>query len=88
MGTTPTLPTKGSSAQRLNAVFDELDAYKMAEQKLYKLRQGKWDCKIYYVEFITLAKILECDERTKISFFMKGLNEEPQKLLLTNVDLP
>ena len=40
----------------------------------------------YYTEFITHATILEWDKLTKISFFQKGLNEELQKLLLTNVN--
>ena len=58
----------------------------MAEQNIYKLRQGNRDCAKYYAQFITHATFLEWDERTKISFFKRGLDEKPQKLLLTNVN--
>ena len=85
-GTTPTFPTWASFTQALKAAFDDPDAYQTAEQKIHKLRQGNQDCTKYYAEFITHATILEWDERTKISFFKKGLDEELQKLLLTNVN--
>ena len=87
-GTTPTFPTWASFTQALKAAFDDPDAYQTAEQKIHKLRQGNRDCAKYYAQFITHATILEWDERTKISFFKKGLDEELQKLLLTNVNPP
>ena len=86
--TTLTFPTWASFTQALKAAFHDPDAYQTAEQKIQKLRQGNRDCAKYYAEFITHATILEWDERTKISFFKKGLNEELQKLLLTNVNSP
>ena len=87
-GTTPTFPTWASFTQALKAAFDDPDAYQTAEQKINKLRQGNRDCAKYYAQFITHATILEWDGRTKISFFKKGLDEELQKLLLTNVNPP
>ena len=85
-GTTPTFPTWASFTQALKAAFDDPDAYQTAEEKIHKLKQGNRDYTKYYTEFITYATILEWDERTKISFFKRGLNGELQKLLLTNTD--
>ena len=73
-GTTPTFPTWVSFTQALKAALDNPDAYQMAEEKIHKLKQGNLDCTKYYAEFITYATILEWDERTKISFFKKGLD--------------
>ena len=84
--TTPTFPSWASFIQALKAAFDDPDAYQTVEEKIHKLKQRNRDCAKYYAEFITHATILEWDERTKISFFKKGLDKELQKLLLTNTD--
>ena len=85
-GTTPTFPTWVSFTQALKAAFDDRDVYQRAEEKIHKLKQGNWDCAKLYSEFVTYTSIFEWEERTKIYFFKKGLDEELQKLLLTNTD--
>ena len=87
-GDTPAFPTWASFIQALKAAFDDPDAYQTAERKIHNLRQGNRDCATYHAEFFTCATILDWDERTKISFFKKGLDDELQKLLLTNFNPP
>ncbi|HLO99763.1 MAG TPA: hypothetical protein VK171_14310 [Fimbriimonas sp.] len=74
--------------QALKAAFDDPDAKSTAERKLLALRQGKRDCSSYHAEFVTYATALTLDERTKISFFRRNLNQQLQTALAYNVDLP
>ena len=71
----------------LRAAFDDPDAYQTAYTKISSLRQER-DCSSYHTAFIRLATILGIDERTKISFFKKGLNGELKKALSYQITLP
>ena len=87
-GNTPTFATWESFVENLKAAFDDPDAYQTAERKIHALKQGNRDCAAYHAEFITYATILNWDDCTKISFFRKGLDEELQRLLLTQINPP
>ena len=70
----------------MKGAFDNPDTDQTEEQKIHKLKEGNQECTRYYAEFLTHVTIWEWDERTKISFFKKRLDEELQKLLLINVN--
>ena len=56
--------------------YDDLDKKATTECKLLALCQLNKDCSIYYAEFSIYANVLEYDDRTKISFFKKGANND------------
>lgn len=74
-------PTFALFVQALKAAFDDPDARATAERKLLTLRQNNRDCSSYHAEFVTLATTLELDERTRISFFRRGLAKQVQTAL-------
>ena len=57
----------------LRAAFEDPDAYQTAYNKISSLKQEN-DCSSYYGTFVSLATVLGLDERTRISFFKKGLH--------------
>jgi len=59
----------------LKNAYDDPDARTTAECKLRNLKQGDKDCSAYHTEFCTYAMILNYDDRTKISFFLDGVNQ-------------
>ena len=82
-----TLPTWASFVAALKAAFDDPDAYQTAYTKIISLKQER-DCSSYHAAFVPLATILGFDERTRISFFKKGLNGELKKALSYQITLP
>ena len=80
-------PTWTNFVAALRAAFDDPDAYQTAYTKISSLKQER-DCSSYHAAFVPLATILGIDERTKISFFKKGLNREPKKALSYQITLP
>ena len=58
--------------------YDDLDQRATTERKLLALHQLNKDCLTYHTEFSIYANVLEYDDRTKISFFKKGANNELQ----------
>ena len=82
-----TLPTWASFVAALKAAFDDPDAYQTAYTKISSLKQER-DCSSYHAAFVPLATILGFDERTRISFFKKGLNGELKKALSYQITLP
>ena len=80
-------PTWTVFVAALHAAFDDPDAYQTAYTKISTLRQ-KRDCSSYHAAFVPLATILGIDERTKISFFKKGLNGELKKALSYQITFP
>ena len=84
---TITLPTWASFVAALKAAFDDSDAYQTAYTKISSLKQDR-DCSSYHAAFVPLATILGFDERTRISFFKKGLNVELKKALSYQITLP
>ena len=71
----------------LHAAFEDPDAYQTTYNKISTLKQEK-DCSSYYASFVSLATVLGIDERTKITFFKKGLHAELQKALSYQITLP
>ena len=61
--------------------YDDPDKRATTEHKLLALRQLNKDCSTYHAEFSTYANVLEYDDRTKISFFKKGANNDFQVAL-------
>ena len=84
---TITLPTWANFVAALKAAFDDPDAYQTAYTKISSLKQER-DCSSYHAAFVPLATILGFDQRTKISFFKKGLNGELKKALSYQITLP
>ena len=82
-----TLPTWASFVAALKAAFDDPDAYQTAYTKISSLKQER-DCSSYHAAFVPLATILGFDERTRISFFKKGLNGKLKKALSFQITLP
>ena len=80
-------PTWTEFVAALRAAFEDPDAYQTAYNKISTLKQEK-DCSSYYATFVPLATVLGIDERTKISFFKKGLNAELKKALSYQITLP
>ena len=80
-------PTWTEFVAALRAAFDDPDANQTAYTKISTLRQER-DCSSYHTAFVPLATILGIDERTKISFFKKGLNGELKKTLSYQITLP
>ena len=81
-----TLPTWARFVAALKAAFDDPDAYQTAYTKISSLKQER-DCSSYHAPFVPLATILGFDERTRISFFKKGLNGELKKALSYQITL-
>ena len=79
-------PTWTEFVTALRAAFDDPDAYQTAYTKISTLRQER-DCSSNHTAFVPLATILGIDERTKISFFKKGLNGELKKALSYQITL-
>src|SRR5512133_596721 len=73
--------TFAAFVQALKAAFDDPDARATAERRLLALKQNTRDCSAYHAEFVTLATTLELDERTRISFFRRGLSKQVQTAL-------
>ena len=82
-----TLPTWASFVPALKAAFDYRDAYQTAYTKIRSLKLER-DFSSYHAAFLPLATILGFDERTRISFFKKGLNGELKKALFYQITLP
>ena len=80
-------PTWTDFVAALRAAFEDPDAYQTAYNKISTLKQEK-DCSSYYASFVSLATVLGIDERTKISFFKKGLHAELKKALSYQITLP
>ena len=80
-------PTWTEFVAALRAAFEDPDAYQTAYNKISTLKQER-DCSSYYATFVPLATVLGIDERTKISFFKKGLNAELKKALSYQITLP
>jgi hypothetical protein len=74
--------------QALKAAYDDPDKRATAERKLLALRQNHKDCSTYHAEFSTHANVLEYDDRTKISFFRKGANNDLQTALAHQLNPP
>jgi hypothetical protein len=72
----------------LKAAYDDPDKRATAERKLLALRQHTKDCSTYHAEFSTYANVLEYDDRTKISFFRKGANNDLQIALAHQLNPP
>ena len=81
-----TLPTWASFVAALKAAFDDPDAYRTAYTKISSLKQ-ECDCSSSHAAFVPLATILGFDERTRISFFNKGLNGELKQALSYQITL-
>ena len=62
----------------LKAAYDDRDKRATTECKLLALCQLNKDCSTYHAEFSIYANVLEYDDRTKISFFKKGANNDLQ----------
>ena len=73
-------PTWTEFVAALRATFDDPDAYQTPYTKISTLRQER-DCSSYHAAFVPLVTIFGIDERTKISFFKKGLNGELKQAL-------
>ena len=82
-----TFPTWASFVAALKAAFHDPDAYQTVYTKISSLKQER-DCSSYHAAFVPLATILGFDERTRISFFKKGLNGELKKALSYQITLP
>ena len=80
-------PTWVDFVAALRAAFEDPDGYQTAYNKISNLKQEK-NCSSYYASFVSLAKVLGIDERTKISFFKKGLHAELKKGLSYQITLP
>ena len=80
-------PTWTDFVAALRAAFQDPDAYQTAYNRIASLKQDK-DCSSYYAAFVSLATVLGIDERTKISFFKKGLHAELKKALSYQITLP
>ena len=80
-------PTWTEFVTTLSAAFEDPDTHQPAYNKISTLKQEK-DCSSYYATFMPLAIVLGIDERTKISFFKKGLNAELKKALSCQITLP
>ena len=82
-------PTWAAFTAALKAAFDDPDAYQTAQRKIEALKQGQQqDCSSYHAAFVPLATILNMDERTRISFFQRGLQNELRKALSYRDTLP
>ena len=79
-------PTWTEFVAALCAAFEDPDANQTAYNKIGTLKQEK-DCSSYYAAFVSLATVIGIDERTKISFFKKGLHAELKKALSYQVTL-
>ena len=79
-------PTWTEFVAALRAAFEDPDAYQTAYNKITSLKQDK-DCSSYYAASVSLATVLGIDERTKISFFKKGLHAELKKALSYQITL-
>ena len=80
-------PTWTEFVAALRAAFEDPDAYQTAYNKISWSKKAK-DCSSYYAAFVSLATILGLDDRTKISFFKKGLHAELKKPLSYQITLP
>ena len=72
----------------LKAAYDDPDKRATAERQLLALRQLNKDCSTYHVEYSIYANVLEYDNRTKISFFKKGANNDLQIALAHQLNPP
>ena len=79
-------PTWTEFVAALRAAFEYPDAYQIAYNKISTLKQEK-DCSSYYAAFVSLATVIGIDERTKISFFKKGLHAKLKKALSYQITL-
>ena len=82
-----TLPNWASFVAAQKAAFDDPHAHQTAYTKISSLKQER-DCSSYHAAFVPLATILGFDERTRISFFKKGLHGELKKALSYQITLP
>ena len=80
-------PTWTEFVPALRAAFEDPDAYQTAYNKISTLKQEK-DCSTYYAACVSLATVIGIEERTKISFFKKGLHAELKKALSYQITLP
>lgn len=80
-------PTWTEFIAALGATFKDLDAYQIAFNSISTLKQQR-DCHSYYATFMSLATVLNIDQRTKISFFKKGLHAELKNALSYQITLP
>ncbi len=80
--------TYADFVKALKAAYDDPDRRATAEHKLLTLRQNNKDCSTYHAEFSTYANILEYDDRTRISFFRAGANNELQAALAHQLNPP
>jgi hypothetical protein len=84
-----TFTTWAAFVAALKAAFDDPDAYQTAQRKIEALKQGQQqDCSSYHAAFVPLATILNMDERTRISFFQRGLQNELRNALSYRDTLP
>src|ERR1700753_63395 len=81
-------PTWTAFVDALKAAFDDPDAMATAEYKLMASKQNNRDWSPYHAEFVTLAAILAYDDRTQISFFKRGLNQELQRAITYQLTMP
>ena len=82
-----TLPTWASFVAALKAAVDDPDAFQTAYTQISSLKQ-ELDYNLYHAAFVPLATILGFDDRTRSSFFKKGLNGELKKALSYQITLP
>ena len=71
----------------LCATFGDPGAYLTAYNKISTSKREK-ECFSYYAAFVSLATVIGIDERTKISFFKKGLYAELKHALSYKITLP
>ena len=76
-----TFPTWATFTATLKPAFEDPDVYQTAQRKIEALGQGQQDSSSYHAAFVLLATILNMDERTHISIFQRGLQNELRKAL-------